>query len=441
MWSKIFISEGNKDLEVRGIMSEIKDDKPIRGFIFTTSNKTEKECLDRMLFGTDRVYGPVVIRIRKGDLLFLVNIDEDVIYGVFKAVSDGGFKIVPEAWNGRYPYQVKVEILGEMIKLKDANKILKRFKIRRNTPLYGKKLLEFLNLFIPNTSLLLNPEVKSNKAIRLIIGEKEKIKKHINEIDIEDEIPIIESTTFWDFPRQSYGITPKGDNKYPGVTPALIIYNLIWRYTDPGDLVVDPMAGSGTTCDVCKVEKRRSICYDIAPPRPDIIQNDARHIPLPDNSVDMVFIDSPYGDNIRYNDHPDSIGKISCEDEMFYDELEKVMRECYRILKPGKVLGWLIGDQWVKGKFTPVGFKIYERLTKYFEPVDIVCVARRGQASNTSVWHNRARRFNFFLRGFKYLIIVRKPVEGEEVSRPRKINWTYYERRKNTSKKGGENEI
>ncbi len=434
-----------KDIKVKANMNNMEmletRNELVRGFIFTCSNKTQKECLSRLLFGTDRVYGPVVIRIRKGDLLFLVNIDTDVLYGVFKAISDGGFKIVPDAWNGRYPYQVKVKTLGQIIELKHADKILKKFGLKRNTPLYGKKLLDFLNLFIPNTTLLGNLEVEDNEVTHLILKEKEKIKKHLNERDIEDEIPLIESTTFWDFPRQSYGLTPKGDNKYPGVTPALIVYNMIWRYTDPGDLVVDPMAGSGTTLDVCREEKRRCIGYDIAPTRADIIQNDARKIPLENNSVDMIFIDSPYGDNIRYNDHPDCIGKISAESEKFYDELEKVMKECYRILKPGKVLGWLIGDQWVKHKFTPVGFKIYQRLSKYFEPVDIICVTRRGQASHTNVWHNRARRFNFYLRGFKYLLIMRKQdIEEEKIAEMRKINWTYYERKKKSTG-GRTNEI
>jgi len=205
---------------------------------------------------------------------------------------------------------------------------------------------------------------------------------------------------------------------------------MIKRYTEVGDLVVDPMAGSGTTFDVCKEENRKCICYDISPTRPDIIQNDARKIPLPDNSVDMIFIDSPYGDNVRYNDHPDDIGKISAETENFYDELEKVMRECHRILKPDKVLGWLIGDQWVKKKFTPVGFRIFERLCKYFEPVDIICVARRNQTSNTAIWHNRALRFNFYLRGFKYLFIVRKVSQETLKKQKRQIKWNQYERDK-----------
>ncbi len=430
---------GDEDIKMKTNENNVKlfkkqeENKPIRGFIFTCSSKTEKECLDRLLFGTDRIYGPIVIRIRKGDLLFLVNVDTDILYGIFKAASDGGFKIIPDAWKGRYPYQVRVEPLGQIVKLAQASKILKKFGIKRNTPLYGEKLLDFLDIFIPKPTLMENL-TKENPDITLIIQrEKERIKKHIKVVDIEDEIPIIESTTFWDFPRQSYGIFPKGDNKYPGVTPALIIYNMIWRYTDPGDLVVDPMAGSGTTLDVCKEEKRRCICYDISPTRPDIIQSDARNIPLEDNSVDMIFIDSPYGDNIKYNDHPDCIGKISAEDERFYDELEKVMKECHRILKPGKVLGWLIGDQWVKRKFTPVGFLVYQRLVKYFEPVDIICVARRGQASHTGVWHNRARRFNFYLRGFKYLLIMRKPyAEKKKITKPRRINWTFYERNKNS---------
>ena len=75
------------------------------------------------------------------------------------------------------------------------------------------------------------------------------------------------------------------------MTPALIIYNLIWRYTELDDLVVDPMCGSGTTIDVCREESRRVIGYDVSPVRPDIIQNDARKIPLDSNSVDMIFID------------------------------------------------------------------------------------------------------------------------------------------------------
>ena len=408
-------------------MKEIKKEQLIRGFIFACTAKTQGECFERLLFGVGKVYRPILLKIREGDLLFLNNLDTDTLYGIFKAVSDSDLNIQPDAWNGRYPYQVKVELLGEKIALKNSKGILNKFKIKRNTPIFGKKLIGFLDLFMSKPSLFDTKSVlKQNKLINLI---KEKIRKRIDEVDIAEEIPLIEATTLWDFPKQNYGLTPKGDNKYPGVTPALIIYNLIWRYTDTGDLVVDPMCGSGTTIDVCKEEQREVIGLDISPVRSDIIQSDARKMPLKDNSVDMIFIDSPYGDNVRYNEHPGCIGRISSETEEFYDELEKVMSESQRILREGKILGWLIGDQWVKKKFTPVGLKMYERLCRHFEPVDIICVTRRGQSSHTGLWYNRARRLNFFLRGFKHLLIMRKTSkEKSSIPESRKIEWTHYER-------------
>ena len=130
--------------------------------------------------------------------------------------------------------------------------------------------------------------------------------------------PIFETTTLWDFPTQNYGDKPHGNNKYSGVTPAFIVWNLIQRYTKEGDLVIDPMCGSGTTIDVCKEENRKVIGFDIVPYREDIKQADARKLPINDETVDFVFIDSPYSDNIKYNDHPDNIGKISCENPVFF---------------------------------------------------------------------------------------------------------------------------
>jgi DNA modification methylase len=372
-----------------------------QGHIFACTSKTEKECFDRMLFATGRLYGEGVLAIKKGDPLFLLNIDTDMLYGTFAAGSAGAKDISPDAWNGRYPYQVRVTKNGRMDSAKGAKKILSRMG------------LSWRDALVPEAAEALSSYLKDPKT-KLPSFEK------------DDEKPRLESTTLWDYPRQSYGKTPKGSNKYAGVTPAFAIYNMVKRYTEPGDTVLDPMCGSGTTIDVCKEEGRKWKAFDINPTRPEIVQNDARKIPLADESVDMVFIDSPYGDNIDYNDRPGNIGKISAETEEFYDALEEVMAECHRVMKPGKAIGWVIGDQWVNKKFTPVGFQVYERLTRHFETVDVISLARRGQTSNTGMWHSRALRFNFYLRGFKYLFIMRKP-DGTE-QKKRKVNWKQYER-------------
>lgn len=384
------------------------------GYIFACTSKSEQECFDRMLFATSRVYGESVLKIKKGDMLFLLNLDTDTLHGTFRAKSAGAKDIVPNAWKGRYPYQVQVSRNSKVYSLKGAKKVLSAIGVSSWRDALGAEQTQLLSRYIEN------PEGVALKVVK---------KKEEDAITTAaDDKPRLESTTLWDYPRQSYGRTPKGSNKYAGVTPAFVIYNMVKRYTEPGDLVLDPMAGSGTTIDVCREEGRRCLAYDISPTRPDIVQNDARRIPLEDESVDMVFIDSPYGDNIDYNDQPGNIGRISAEADEFYEALDRVMAEVYRVLKPGKTLGWLIGDQWVKKKFTPVGFRVYEQLCRHFETVDVICVARRSQTSNTGIWHNRALRFNFYLRGFKYLFIMRKPAADEEQATKRRASWTQYQR-------------
>jgi DNA modification methylase len=379
---------------------------PERGYIFACTSKSEKECFDRMLFATGKLHGENVLNIRKNSLLFLVNLDSNTLYGTFRAKSDGARDLIPEAWNGKYPYQVHVQKNGKVSSIKNAKKILSALGPGWRDPLSANQAL-ILSKYIDN------PEES-------LLGKIER--------RAESDKPMLSSTTLWDYPRQSYGKTQKGSNKYAGVTPAFVIYNMVKRYTEPGEVVLDPMAGSGTTIDVCKEEGRKVIAFDVSPTRPDIKQNDARKLPLDDSSVDMIFIDSPYGDNIDYNDQPANIGKLSAESEEFYQALEMVIEECHRVLKPGKVIGWLIGDQWVKKKFTPVGFRIYSQLSNHFETVDIISVVRRSQASNTGIWHNRALRFNFYLRGFKYLFIMKKPIAAGNDGKKRKVSWARYMR-------------
>ena len=201
-----------------------------RGFLFACTSNTEEECFNRMLFATEKAYGPIVIRIRKGDLLFLNNIDTDVIYGVFRASTNGLFNMEPGIFNKKYPYQVKGECICDKIKVSNAKKIMTKLGIKRNKPLFKDKLTEFLNVFMTAPSEIeLTKSPIGSMDRNLIYEQISDIKNSTVKLDIEEDIPLVEATTFWDFPKQSYGLTPKGNNKYAGVTPALIIYNMVWR--------------------------------------------------------------------------------------------------------------------------------------------------------------------------------------------------------------------
>ncbi|MFO0828007.1 MAG: DNA methyltransferase [Phycisphaerales bacterium] len=244
------------------------------------------------------------------------------------------------------------------------------------------------------------------------------------------------TTTLWEYPSQHYtsdrDLTPEevaegrtrfmqGDKNYAGATPSWVIWQLLMRYTRPGDVVVDPMCGSGTTLDVAADLKRNGKGFDLSPTRKDIVRADARSIPLPDASADFVFIDPPYSTHIDYSDDPRCIGKLDAagadRGAAYFSAMEKVIAEIDRVLKPGRFMGLYVSDSWRKrrgggpgeGTFMPIGFELFARMRRRFEPVDIVVVVRHNQKLGRGNWHKAAEAENFFLRGFNYLFIMRKP--------------------------------
>lgn len=229
----------------------------------------------------------------------------------------------------------------------------------------------------------------------------------------------LQVTTLWDYPSQNYGTGRQGDEKYPGVTPSYILWNLLMRYTKPGELVVDSFAGSGTTLDVAADLGCRARGFDVAPPRTDIERADARALPLADNSADFVFIDPPYSTHIDYSDDPRCIGKLDASTPAYYEAMDAVFAEIARILRPGRHLAVYVSDSYVhrgQGKgFWPIGFELFSLLRQRFEPVDIVAVTRRSKTLEMGNYRKAAEEENFFLRGFNYLFIMKKP----DAARPR----------------------
>jgi DNA modification methylase len=172
------------------------------------------------------------------------------------------------------------------------------------------------------------------------------------------------------------------------------------------------MCSSGTTIDVCKYLNRKAIGYDINPTRPDIKKNDARKLPLEKESVDFIFIDPPYSDNIQYSDDPKCIGKLSATEEEYFDSIEKVISECFRVLKNRRYFALYVCDYYNKKKgFIPIGFCLFDIMSKYFKPIDIISVVRHNKTLKMGNWRKAAEEGNFYLRGFNYLFIMKKEIE------------------------------
>lgn len=218
------------------------------------------------------------------------------------------------------------------------------------------------------------------------------------------------TTTLWNFPSQQYGDESQGDKDYRGATPAYILWNLLQRYTKPKDLVVDPMAGSGTTLDVARELGRRALGYDLNVTRPDIFRCDARKLPLENEKADFVFIDPPYSTHLSYSGDERCVGELDAQDGAYYRGMEQVIGEINRILRPGRYMALFVSDSFKKGQpFQPIGFELFALLRRHFEPVDIVAVVRNNRTLLRNHWHTAALEGNYYLRGFNYLFILKKP--------------------------------
>lgn len=215
-------------------------------------------------------------------------------------------------------------------------------------------------------------------------------------------------TTLWDYPSQHYGSQQQGSRDYRGVMLSYVIWNVVQRFTKPGEKVLDPFCGSGTTLDVCRDLGRQGVGFDLVSTRPEIQVADARSLPIKARSVDLVFMDPPYADNLEYSDDERCIGKLEA-DGRYQRAMRLVLDECARVLRDQRMLAIYVCDVFKKGRgFWPLGFELFELAKKHFEPHDVIAVVRHNKTLEMGNYRKAADEGGFFLRGFNYLLLFRK---------------------------------
>jgi len=95
-------------------------------FIMLCNKRTEPECIVRNLFGDRKYRIDYFKEIRPGDLGFLLNTTTNELIGPFKALSEAQLDIEEEAWRGDFSAQVRVEPIGELKRLSEADSILSK---------------------------------------------------------------------------------------------------------------------------------------------------------------------------------------------------------------------------------------------------------------------------------------------------------------------------
>ena len=232
----------------------------------------------------------------------------------------------------------------------------------------------------------------------------------------------LETNTVWAFPDRGKWATH--DAKYRGNWSPYIPRNVILRYSQEGDTVLDPFVGGGTTAVEAKLTNRNFIGYDINPEAIELSRNkcnfqfdtaassvidvaDARQLPLDDNSVDLICAHPPYADIIHYSDGID--GDLSLLPmKNFLVEMVKVADEFHRVLKNEKFCAVLMGDMRKKGMVQPLAFetmRVFERVG--FKTKEII-IKEQHNCKATGYWKTNSIKFNFLLLAHEYLFIFKK---------------------------------
>lgn len=219
----------------------------------------------------------------------------------------------------------------------------------------------------------------SDRAIDLIVEEgrgyfDESDKKNLARLEKQYGSKYIANKLFKRIRTSDMGVRGKslGLSRFPQNVGRI----LIKLYSEEGDTVFDPCAGHNSRMQLVHEINRNYIGFDISKEfmaanfkTRDILmgksgqsklfqstatiilkEKDSRHTGLKDNSADFIITSPPYWDIEFYGDEPEQLGRNKTY-KQFLEEMLLIIKECYRVLKPGKFCVFCVNDFRKNGKF------------------------------------------------------------------------------------------
>lgn len=234
----------------------------------------------------------------------------------------------------------------------------------------------------------------------------------------------LEMTTHWSFPKRGDWATH--DAKWRGNWSPYIPRNIMLRYSQENDLVLDQFAGGGTTLVEAKLLNRNIIGVDVndaalarckdktdfehkgANGKVYIKKGDARNLDfIPDDSIDLICTHPPYADIIKYSeDIKEDLSLLKIND--FLKEMKKVANESYRVLKKDKFCAVLMGDTRQKGHMIPMSFEVMQVFQDAGFKLKELIIKEQHNCKATGYWKTNSIKYNFLLIAHEYMFVFRK---------------------------------
>lgn len=250
----------------------------------------------------------------------------------------------------------------------------------------------------------------------------------------EDYLP--ETETVWSFPTRGDWATHRGN--YRGNWSPYVPRNVILRYTNLGDTVLDQMCGSGTTLVECRLLGRRCIGVDINPDAVMVSQDrlcfempkndewaeqpietyigDARRLDdIKSDSIDLVATHPPYAGIVRYSKNKVAGDLSALKLEEYFSEMVLVAAEAFRVLRPGGHCAILIGDSRKHLHYIPISHRSMQAFLEagFVLREDIVKIQWKTKTTRER-W--RGTRHSFYKIAHEHLFVFRKPEAQERTT-------------------------
>lgn len=229
--------------------------------------------------------------------------------------------------------------------------------------------------------------------------------------------------------------------KHPALFPQELVQRLLEIYTNPGDTILDPFMGAGSTLVVAQALGRKGVGFEISqsyiklakkrlanrptsqsyPNTQKIYFEDARHLAdrIPQESIDLVITSPPYWDIHQqrrtadkkpprpYTSSLQDIGNIASYEE-FLKALSVVADQLFAVIKPGRWCIIIVMDIRKKAKFYPFHIDCIHTWTRGgFQLEDIIIWDRRADYHNLRpLGYPTTFRVN---KVHEYILIFRKP--------------------------------
>ena len=239
---------------------------------------------------------------------------------------------------------------------------------------------------------------------------------------MKEEVFELETNTVWSFPKRGKWATH--DAKYRGNFSPFVAKNIILRYSNENDIVLDQFVGGGTTLIECKLNNRNAIGVDINPDAVELTKNklnfeskytndinvvlgDACNLDIEDESIDLICTHPPYANIIKYSDGIN--GDLSqLKNKDFVNAMESVAKECYRVLKKDKFCAIVMGDTRKNGMVQPLGFQVMQKfIDAGFKQKEII-IKEQHNCKATGFWKTNSVKYNFLLLAHEYIFIFKK---------------------------------